>query len=86
MADVQANLTDVIREEIVEFLHSEDCLDEARHLEKVFNYLSLIDEKFRDIDEELKERRRKIVDLQVELGKAAQSAMADHTEGIKLFD
>ena len=41
MADAQVKLTDVIREEIVEFLHSEDCLDEARHLRKYLTIFPL---------------------------------------------
>lgn len=86
MADAQAKLTDLVRESIMAYIYSEDDLLDALYLEKVFNYLSQIDAKFQDVDNELKEKRRKIVQLQVELRKAAMCNSYDPTEGIKLFD
>lgn len=85
MADAQVRLTDLVREEIMNYIYSEDILEDAEHLEKVFNYLSQIDAKFKDVDEELKEKRRKIIQLQMEVRKAACNGY-DPTEGIKLFD
>lgn len=85
MADAQMKLTDLVRGEIMGYLYSDDCLEDAQHLEKVFNYLSQIDAKFNDVDEELKEKRRKIIQLELEVRKAACDGYQP-TEGIKLFD
>lgn len=85
MADAQMKLTDLVRGEIMGYLYSDDFLEDAQHLEKVFNYLSQIDAKFNDVDEELKEKRRKIIQLELEVRKAACDGYQP-TEGIKLFD
>ena len=85
MADAQMKLTDLVRGEIMGYLYSEDALEDAQHLEKVFNYLSQIDAKFKDVDEELREKRRKIIQLELEVRKAVCDGYKP-TEGIKLFD
>lgn len=84
MTDVQARFTDIVRETLMEYIYSDDNLEKAGHLEKIFKTLSEIDEKFRGVDEELKNKRRQIVKLQMEVRKAACEGYRP-TDGLNLF-
>ena len=64
--NAQVKMTDVIREELMDFIYSDDSVEDANHLQVIFNELELIDMCFSDIDKEMNELRHRIAKLSLE--------------------
>ena len=64
--DAQVKMTDIVRSELMDFVYSEESVEDAYHLQAIFKQLEAIDIRFSDIDEEMKELRRRNVTLSVE--------------------
>ena len=65
----QMKITDIIRGELMDFIYSDDSIEDANHVSKILNELELIDLRFRDIEKECDELRRRNVTLSLKLDK-----------------
>lgn len=59
----QTKLTDEIRTNLMGFVYSDNELDDAMHLNIIFNCLVGIDEKTKEYDECIDRRRNHVVEL-----------------------
>ena len=83
MNDVQVKMTDIVRSELMDFIYSDESTEDAYHLQAIFKQLEAIDIRFADLDEEMKDLRRRNVSLSVEnrqLKSKTESAMMDSFE------
>lgn len=64
--NAQVKMTDVIREELMDFIYSDDSVEDANHLRVILSELEMIDLRFADVDKEMNELRHRIAKLSLE--------------------
>ena len=69
MENAQVKFTDIIRKHLFEYIYSDDSVEDACHIKEILNTLDVIDEKFTDLDEEMREKRREMVKRGMEVKK-----------------
>lgn len=72
----QARMTDVIREELMTYIYSDDNLEDAYHLITIFKELEGIDIRFRDLDDEVRDLRKRNASLTIERNHLENKLMA----------
>lgn len=77
--EAQMKITDIIRGELLEYIYSDDAIEDAGHIKTILCELDAIDLRFKDLEKENDDLRKHINLIRLKEKK-------DPTEGIKLFD